>query len=281
MQKIIKMTFLKNPKIKAVFFDVDGTLFSFKTKSIPESTRKALKKLRENGIKVIVATGRSVNDLNHIRHIEFDGFLTFNGGHCTTIDGQVMFRKVISPDDIRNLIDYSERSEVSFSLMYDDKVRISHESPKVLELYRHVDIPVPPLFDKEDADIENVLQVNVFIDPEHDDSFMQEVMPNSLSSRWTPLFADVNPEGVSKQGGVEYFCKYYNIDISETMAFGDGGNDISMLKSVKVGVAMGNAGDNVKEIADYITEDVDNRGIEKALMHFGLLDETSADVKHE
>lgn len=65
-----------------------------------------------------------------------------------TIDGRVMYRKVINPDDIKNLIDYSERYDVSFSLMYEDSVRISHESPKVLELYRHVDIPVPALFNK-------------------------------------------------------------------------------------------------------------------------------------
>ncbi|MDH6252441.1 Cof subfamily protein (haloacid dehalogenase superfamily) [Chryseobacterium sp. H1D6B] len=272
------MTSVQNPKIKAVFFDVDGTIFSLKTKSIPESTRKAIKNLRKKGIKVIVATGRSITDLAHIKHIEFDGFMTFNGGYCMTVDGQVMYRKVIEPDDIKNLIDYSKRSDVSFSLMYEDKVRISNESPKVLELYRHVDIPVPPLCNKEDIDVENVLQVNVFIDPENEESFMREIMPNSLSSRWTPLFADVNPEGVSKQGGVEYFCKYFNIDLSETMAFGDGGNDISMLKSVKIGVAMGNAGDNVKEIADFITEEVDHHGIEKALIHFGLLEKTSADL---
>jgi hydroxymethylpyrimidine pyrophosphatase-like HAD family hydrolase len=117
---------------------------------------------------------------------------------------------------------------------------------------------VTPLINKESLDIENVLQVNVFIDPEMEESFMREIMPNSFSSRWTPLFSDVNPGGVSKQGGVEYFYEYFNIDVSETMAFGDGGNDISMLKFVKIGIAMGNAGDNVKEIADFITEDFDN-----------------------
>jgi len=62
------------------------------------------------------------------------------------------------------------------------------------------------------------------------------------------------------------------------MAFGDGGNDIYMLKSVKIGVAMGNAGDNVKEIADFITKDVDNHGVETALLHFGLLDKTSIGI---
>ncbi len=262
---------VQNPNIKAVFFDIDGTLISLKTRVIPESTQKAIKNLREQGIKVIVATGRSINDLGHIKHIEFDGFLTFNGGYCMTIDGQVMFKQAIHPDDIMNLIHYSENSAVSFSLMYEDKVRISHKSPQVIELYTHVNLPVPPLYDKETLDVDNVLQVNVFIDPENEGSFMQEVMPNSLSSRWTPLFADVNPGGISKQKGVKFFCDHFNIDVSETMAFGDGGNDISMLKFVKIGVAMGNAGDNVKEVADFVTEEVDNHGVEAALVHFGLL----------
>jgi Cof subfamily protein (haloacid dehalogenase superfamily) len=270
------MNSVNNPNIKAVFFDIDGTLFSLKTKSIPESTQNAIKNLRKKGIKVIVATGRSINDLKHIKHIDFDGFLTFNGGYCMTIDGNVMFRQAIDTDDIRKLIKYSEETEVSFSLMYEDKVRISDETPEVVELYEHVNLPLPPLYDKATPDIENVLQVNIFIDPEHEVSFMQEVMPNSLSSRWTPSFADVNPGGISKQTGVSYFCDHFNIDVSETMAFGDGGNDISMLKFVKIGVAMGNAGDNVKEVADFVTEDVDNHGVEAALIHFGLLDSSKS-----
>ena len=269
------MSAVQNPNIKAVFFDIDGTLISLKTKIIPESTRNAIKNLRAKGIKVIVATGRSINDLGHIKHIEFDGFLTFNGGYCMTVDGEVMFRQTLHPGDIKNLICYSEKSEVSFSLMYEDKVRISHESSQVAALYIHLNLPVPPLYDKENVDVENVMQVNIFIDPEQEESFMQEVMPNSLSSRWAPSFADVNPGGISKQKGVQHFCEHFNIDVSETMAFGDGGNDISMLKFVKIGVAMGNAGDNVKEVADFVTEEVENHGVEAALSHFGLLDSDS------
>ncbi|MGD1320209.1 HAD hydrolase family protein [Chryseobacterium sp. 2R14A] len=70
---------------------------------------------------------------------------------------------------------------------------------------------------------------------------------------------------------MEYFCEHFKIDVSETMAFGDGGNDISMLKFMKIGVAMVNAGENVKEIADFVTEEVDNHGVQAALLHFGLL----------
>lgn len=257
--------------IRAVFFDVDGTLISLKTRKIPESTRKAIESLRKKGIKVIVATGRSMNDLSHIKHIEFDGFLTYNGGFCMTTDGHVMHRQAIHSDDIKSLILYSEKSSLIFTLMYEDKVTISAVSPDVIELYAHLKLPVPPLYEKHNIDLENVLQVSIFIEPQSEDSFMRKVMPNSLSSRWTPLFAHVNPGGVSKQKGIQYFCEYFNIDVAETMAFGDGGNDISMLKFVKIGVAMGNAGDNVKQVADFVTKEVDNDGVEAALLHYGLI----------
>ncbi len=261
----------QNPNIKAVFFDVDGTLISFKTNKIPESTQEAIKKLREKGIKVIVATGRSINSLDHIKHIDFDGFITFNGGYCMTTDGNIMFKKAINPEDIKNLINYSEKSPLSFSLMYENKVEINDVNPEVVGMYAHLNLPVPPLHDKDNVDVENVLQANIFLGPDEEKVFMEKVMPNSVASRWTPLFADVNPGGITKQNGIEYFCKHFGIDFAETMAFGDGGNDISMLKFVKIGVAMGNANENVKEISDYVTEEVDNHGIELALKHFGLL----------
>ncbi|MGO4708924.1 Cof-type HAD-IIB family hydrolase [Chryseobacterium sp. 2TAF14] len=265
------MSAVFSPIIKAVFFDVDGTLISLKTRKIPESTQKAIESLRKKGIKVIVATGRSMNDLSHIKHIEFDGFLTYNGGFCMTTDHQVIYRQVIHSDDIKSLIRYSEKSPLTFTLMYEDKVKINAVSPDVVELYTNLNLPVPPLYDKDDLNVENVLQVSIYINPESEAYFMKKVMPNSLSSRWTPLFAHVNPGGVSKQKGIQYFCEHYNIDVSETMAFGDGGNDISMLKFVKVGVAMGNAGDNVKEVADFVTEEVDDDGVEAALLHYGLI----------
>lgn len=262
----------KNPQnIKAVFFDIDGTLISFKTGKIPESTQIALEKLRQEGIKVIVATGRSINSLHHISHLDFDGFITFNGGYCMTASKELISKYTIDPSDIRNLINYAEKFPLSYSLMYENKVEINDATPEVVGMYAHVNLPVPPIHDKDNIDVENVLQANIFLRPEAEEEFMKKVMPNSIASRWTPLFADVNPGGISKKVGIETFCDYFGIDVSETMAFGDGGNDISMLKFVKIGVAMGNANDKVKEISDFITQEVDDHGIERALIHFGLL----------
>ncbi|MFR1042121.1 MAG: HAD hydrolase family protein, partial [Faecalibacillus intestinalis] len=66
--------------------------------------------------------------------------------------------------------------------------------------------------------------------------------------------------------------EYYGLDLKDTMAFGDGGNDMQMLKHVNTAIAMGNAGDELKSIADFVTKDVDDEGIAYALKHYGLID---------
>ena len=89
--------------------------------------------------------------------------------------------------------------------------------------------------------------------------------------RWHPLFTDIISKGNSKSNGIDKILDYYDIDITETMAFGDGGNDISMLSHVNIGVAMGNAAEKVQAAAKYVTTSVDEDGIMNALKHFKLL----------
>ncbi|RYY57370.1 MAG: Cof-type HAD-IIB family hydrolase [Chitinophagaceae bacterium] len=257
--------------IKAVFFDVDGTLVSFNTHQIPASNLSAIQRLQQKGIRVIVATGRSINTIQNVSHIPFDGFITFNGGCCVATDGRLLSLTSIDPGNIQNLLEYSGLEPLSFSLMYKDKVTINDVTPEVVGMYAHVNLPVPPVIDRSNVDMDGVLQANIFIGPEGQDQFMQRVMPDCIATRWTPLFADVNPAGVSKQSGIDVFCQEFGIDVSQTMAFGDGGNDISMLRHAGIGVAMGSASAEVVASADYHTVDVDDDGILKALEHFGVL----------
>ena len=91
--------------------------------------------------------------------------------------------------------------------------------------------------------------------------------------RWTDVFADVVPLSSSKSDGIDLLCERYGIDKSQTMAIGDGGNDIDMLRYAAVGVAMGQASDEVKAAADYVTSNVDDDGVARALIHLGLLTE--------
>jgi len=262
---------MQNKTIEAVFFDIDGTLLSFKTHEVSASTEEAIAQLQEKGIKTILSTGRSINSIDHVKYLNFDGYITFNGGYCLTKEGEILYKKAIEGKDIEAMLAYANHNTLSFALMSERMNAIHNVTPEIAAMYASLNLPVPDLVDPISLEVDSVLQANIFIGPDQEVEFMNQVMPNSLSSRWTSVFADVNPQGQSKKVGIDILCEYYGIDISKTMAFGDGGNDISMLKHVHVGVAMGNANDNVKEIADYVTDDVDSDGIWNALKHFGVL----------
>lgn len=261
---------MQNTPLKAVFFDIDGTLISFKTHQVPASTERAIAELKAKGIKVILSTGRSINSIDHVKYLNFDGFITFNGGYCTTEDGDVLFKKCIDANDVQSILDYAKTAEISFSLMSEQEVSIYGLTPEIGGMYANLNLPVPQTIDFNRVDTASILQTNIFMGPAEEAEFMPQVMPNSISSRWTDLFADVNPKGQSKKVGIDIFCGHFGIDLAYTMAFGDGGNDIEMLKHVNIGVAMGNANPGVKVIADHVTDDVDNDGIWNALKHFDV-----------
>lgn len=262
---------MQNNPIKAVFFDIDGTLISFKTHRVAASTERAFAILQEKGIKVIVSTGRSINSIDHIKYLNFDGFITFNGGYCSSKNGDELFKKCIDPRDIESILAYSKSNEISFSLMSEREISIYRPTPEIAGMYASLNLPVPPLINFDQVDPAAILQTNIFMGPAEEMEFMPRVMPNSDSSRWTTEFADVNPKGQSKSVGMDVFCTHFGIDLAHTMAFGDGGNDIEMLQHAQIGVAMGNANPEVKAIADYITDDVDSDGIWNALKYYQVI----------
>lgn len=262
---------MQQQAVDAVFFDIDGTLLSFKSHEVSQSTEEAIALLQEKGIKTILSTGRSINSIDHVKYLNFDGYITFNGGYCVSNDGFVLHKQAIAVNDIDSLLEYAQKNPLSFSFMSEKEVSICNVTAEIADLYALLNLPVPKPVDFETLVRDSILQVNVFIEDHKEEVFMNNVMPNSLASRWSPIFVDVNPKGQSKKVGIDVFCDYLGIDLAKTMAFGDGGNDISMLKHVQTGIAMGNANPEVKEIADYITDDVDSDGIWNALKHFNLI----------
>ena len=97
------------------------------------------------------------------------------------------------------------------------------------------------------------------------DSAVGELLPHCRLPRWHPYFTDIVSFDNSKARGMEAICHHYGIRQEETIAFGDGANDIEMLDWANIGIAMGNADEKVKKHADLITTDVDNEGIENAV----------------
>ena len=248
--------------IKAVFFDIDGTLVSFKTHKLPDSTVRALDLLREKGIKVFIATGRQLQSINNLGTQEFD---------CLAGKDKVIYKHNIPSGDIEALIRYQENEEAfPCALVEEDGIYQNYVDDSVRQLYDMLDFPHPPLRPLRGNGGKEVYQLIAFFSPGHEERIMS-VLPHCEATRWNPLFADVVPRGSSKAVGIDKIIEYYGISLHETMAFGDGGNDMAMLRHAGIGVAMGNAGDEVKEAADYVTDSVDDDGVMNALRHFDVI----------
>ena len=257
--------------VKAIFFDIDGTLVSFETHRIPDSARKAIETIRKKGIKVFIATGRHFSVINNLDNLEFDGYITMNGCYCLQGTDNVIFKKSIDQADINNFIDYLQQ-EREFPCLFVEENRLSlnyidDEVKFLMELLKQ-DVLL-----KNDLDYyrnKELFQLTAFFKESRKEEVMG-LLPNCSSMRWYPTFADVIAKGVDKGVGIDQFCNYYGFSLEETMAFGDGGNDIEMLRHAGIGVAMGNANDDVKQAADHVTDSVDEDGVLKALQHFGLV----------
>ncbi|MCD7923516.1 MAG: Cof-type HAD-IIB family hydrolase [Bacteroides sp.] len=258
---------------KAIFFDIDGTLVSFKTHRIPASTREALKGLHNKGIKIFIATGRPWCLIDNLDGLEFDGYITVNGSYCFTADHQDIYKSCIPQEDIKRLINYHQTNPTPFVFVYDNEMFVTSVNDRVQAVSDLIEIPVPRVAPIEEAFGKEVLQTMGYFtaEEEKETDIFNKVLTHCEPMRWYPLFADIIARGNSKSTGIDKVLDYYGIDLKETMAFGDGGNDVPMLKHVATGVAMGNAEEHVKAVADYVTTSVDEDGVANALKHFRLI----------
>ena len=258
--------------IKALFFDIDGTLVSFRTHRIPQSTLDAVSEARRQGIKVYIATGRPRPYVDNLGTMEYDGIVSVNGASCITSDGEVIVSKCIPAEDVQRMVDYANRHKLPVAVADDDVSFAANVEESFREVYELLDLDIPEIRPMEDALKMDVKQFVAFFPEEKEVQIKSEVLTHCNVFRWHPTFADCIISGTSKATGVDAVCEYYGFTAAEAMAFGDGGNDMEMLRHVGVGVAMGNARDEVKECADYVTASVDDDGIVKALRHFGIID---------
>lgn len=259
--------------IKALFFDIDGTLVSFNTHKVAQSTIEGLNIAKERGIKIFISTGRPLSFINNLEDIEhlIDGYITTNGSY-NFMGKSVISMHSIPKEEVLTLVDYLNKHEYPAILVGTDNTAVINHKPIVDRIVidtlniTNIDYSITA----ETVLQQDILQITPFITQEQQDIIMPQI-PHCASERWHPEFIDTVNKQASKGKALSDIVAYNDLLISETMAFGDGGNDISMLLKAGVGVAMGNANDNVKAMANYVTSSVDDDGIYKALKHFEVI----------
>lgn len=255
--------------IKVCFFDIDGTLYSHTTNKVPESTRQSLEILKQNGIKIVVCTGRSLSAYKKlpVSEIAFDGYLTLNGMLCYDSDYNLFSGTPIPDVDTEILKMIFSAKRIPITIINEYGLALNYLNDTVINTQSETNGDIPPLKLYEGN---KIYQVSAFVS-EKQRKMLTDLLDYSEITSWHDNGIDIVAKGSGKDVGMKHYMDKYGINPEETMAFGDGENDIRMLKFAGIGVALGNAKDALKEVADYITDDIDEDGIEKALKHFNLI----------
>lgn len=256
---------------KIVFLDVDGTLVSFRTHRVPDSALEALRRAHARGVRLFIATGRAVGDLEPVAAIPYDGVVGLNGADCVLRTGEVIARYPIPQEAFERAMALSDELGFPVGLELDGGIYVNRMSPAVTELAAQVAHPVPELTDLRELFARTVCCQMCFYLDEALERRVMEQLPGLSTNRWSPLFTDVNVRGVDKASGIAAVTDYFGLSRDETMAFGDGGNDVVMLRAAGIGVAMGNGSAAAREAADYVTADIDDDGLQRALEHLGVI----------
>lgn len=254
--------------IKAAFFDIDGTLLSFKTHRMPASTVSALAELRNRGVLTVISSGRPTYQLPRELASGFDAYVTLNGQLC--LDTAGVYRSVpLDPADVKVIADQAADGLYDVLVLQRERAFANHLGPRVRATAEQagLDYAVDDIAHAFDAP---VYQFCAYLDADDEHLFLDHTR-DVRTTRWSELFCDVVPREGGKRFGVEATLARFGIAPEEAVAFGDGENDLSMFEAVGTSVAMGNAWDVVKERASMVTTSVDDDGIWNACRELGLV----------
>ncbi|MDO4198321.1 MAG: Cof-type HAD-IIB family hydrolase [Erysipelotrichaceae bacterium] len=256
--------------IKAIFLDFDGTLFSHTNECVPDSTVEAVKECQKKGIKVYNCTGRSKTEMTwfDIKGIEYDGQILSNGQVILDRNGEVLYENPIKGELLEKMKEIYNAKKQTIYFVSNDDVFMNVYTDTVKRVQAAVSSEVPEIKEYHD---ESIYMASAFFDTDEEKDALMALKEYGEVTVWHEGAVDIVPKGTTKSSGIDFICERYDINPEETMGFGDGENDISMLRKCGIGIAMGNATDEVKEIADYITDSIDDDGLYKALKKYNII----------
>jgi len=270
---------------KIIFLDIDGTLIDY-TQKLPDSAREAIHLAQARGHKLLISTGRSKPAIYPwLLELGFDGMIAGEGAYAE-FGGKIVFESPIPEAQISRVYTYFE----------DRKLGLYEESNSGLYGNRYFLSETARFFGvSQEVAAENLLRAFPGLTFGHQDYHLDVnkvsfVMTSTISKTeleqefgdyfrlgiWNIFgkgrgFGDFTQKNLSKASAVAALLNTLGLKREDTFAFGDSFNDVEILQYCQTGIAMGNAPDELKAVADYVTSDVTDDGIFKAFEHFGLI----------
>ena len=280
---------------KIIFFDVDGTLVDVRParEFIPEPTIEAIRLAHERGHLIYLCTGRSKAEIYpHILDVGIDGVIGAGGGYVE-IGDEMLYHKKFSKEAINHVVDFFEGNGFDYyvesngglfasdnlvkrliSIQYGDVENDLEAKQKLIDHPSHF---ITSLIEGEDLRRDDINKVCFIEKP----GFGFDSIRNEFEQEFNvihctvPSFGDDSGElsiyGANKATAINALIEHLGIDRKDTYAYGDGLNDIEMLQCVNVGVAVGNAKDGLKAVADEVCEDIIDGGIYNSMKKHNLI----------
>lgn len=262
-------------KIKILIFDVDGTLYDLNNHEIPQSCIRGLQEVRRHGYKIAIATGRAHYGLGKaLARLQADFILSANGGVVVEQGTHIISHQDFTLAECESLLAFAKEQEAGLVFKFLDHMYIYQYPEKVDWLAGQLssDIGKEPFIyhNEQTRHLQDLPQcASIHADP---DAISQFAKTSTLSfQRFSEYGFDVAPAHVDKGTGVKQLLTHLHLSSEEAACFGDNYNDLPMMEQVGYCIAMGNAVDEVKQKADFITADCDQDGIYLGLKHLGCI----------
>ncbi len=276
-----------------IFTDVDGTLYDFDLK-MPDSAREAIQKLKGNGHKIYMVTGRAkAENSQELWDMDFDGIICGNGSYIES-HGRVVYEECLTYEQCRRVVDWCESRGLGFYEESNNGLFGSetfYEKDGVQSIIRYKKAKGASEEELKNIDLEEILHglkrgENLYRRDVNKISFVlrsyedyleaKKEFPDLTVGTWggkgeAPIYGDAGIPNANKAKAIGILLEYLGEDVKNTIAIGDAKVDIPMLEYCAIGIAMGSGGEEIRAMADYVTDDVDKDGFYKAFEKLGLI----------
>lgn len=265
----------KKPPIKLIALDIDGTIMD-KDFNISQRVKEAIFSASQKGIKVLLATGRMhvatepiAKELNLKTPI-----ITYQGSLVKNDEKEFLHHK-IDKDIALKLVSELREYKIQINTYLDDELVVEEASPFLIKYANDRNINYKLVESFESIDNFTPTKIIVINEDKEKISTIRDVFKKNYSdilyvTKSTPIYCEFVNKQASKGNAISYLANKWDIKPSEIMVAGDQDNDKEMLEMAGFSVAMGNAVEEIKQIADYVTDTVDNDGIAKVIEEFIL-----------
>jgi len=261
--------------IKMVATDIDGTILGYDFVFKP-SVKKYITELQDLGIKVVLVTGRMHYATEKIAKelgistplVSYQGGLIKEQGE----NGKVLYEKTLPPERAKEIIKWSKENDIHMNLYMDDVLYVENDDIAIRRYTgeRFIPYQVCNFNNLEIKHVNKMLGID-FNDADRVTSwvnFLRERMPELYIVKSTPYFCEITNNEAKKSCAVKFLRNMWGFKKEEVLTIGDQNNDIELLKSGGIGVAMGNGTPELKACADYVTDTIDNDGFARAIEKF-------------